>query len=111
MEECVHECQTCHSVCLSALANYCLPHGGKHAEAGHVRTMLDCIQICATSADFMLRSSELHYIVCGACAKICDDCARSCEQAGGMQECADVCRRCAELCRHMSQAQFAPKHN
>jgi len=107
MQRCIRECQNCHSVCVSMLANDCLSRGGKHLEATHVRTMLDCAQICATSADFMLRSSELHYLVCDACAKICTECARSCEELGGMQECVDSCRRCAETCRHMAHMPFA----
>jgi len=107
MQECIRECQQCHTICLSMLANHCLEQGGEHLEAKHVRTMLDCAQICATSADFMLRSSDLHYLVCDACAKICAECARSCERLDGMQACVDACRRCAETCRKMANMQLA----
>ena len=68
--------------------------------------LLDCAQICATSADFMLRMSDHHPQVCGVCADICDACARECESmadgAEFMRRCADACRRCAESCRRMS---------
>jgi len=54
MQRCLKHCQRCHSTCLEMAATYCLEMGGKHAEPAHLRLMLDCAQICQTSADFML---------------------------------------------------------
>ncbi|NTU84076.1 MAG: four-helix bundle copper-binding protein [Chloroflexales bacterium] len=104
MQQCINECLNCHSVCLSTVT-YCLQQGGRHAEVRHIRTLLDCAQICATSADFMLRGSELHSRTCGVCAEVCARCADSCAQMSDdamMQQCAEACRRCAESCRHMA---------
>jgi hypothetical protein len=104
MRRCIEECTTCHEVCLATVA-HCLEAGGEHAEAAHVRLLLDCAQICVTSADFMLRGSELHGETCGACAVVCERCAESCERFADdevMSACADVCRRCAESCRRMA---------
>lgn len=103
MQQCIQECLSCHQTCLSMATNHCLEAGGKHVEPHHLRTMLDCAQICQTSADFMLRSSGLHARVCGVCAEVCATCAQSCEQVGDMQECVDACRRCEQSCRRMSQ--------
>ena len=104
MEQCINNCLGCHRICEETAA-YCTQMGGKHAEATHLRLLLDCAQICITSADFMTRLSDLHPQVCGVCAQACTHCAESCEQFGDdaqMKECAETCRRCAESCQQMA---------
>jgi hypothetical protein len=106
LESCIQECTRCHAVCVKTV-QYCLKEGGRHAAAHHVRLMQDCAEMCLTSADFMLRESDLHPETCGLCAKICVRCASSCEQVGGgndalMNECAGACRACAKSCNEMS---------
>jgi hypothetical protein len=104
MQECIENCTECHRVCLETVT-HCLQQGGAHAEASHIRLLLDCVQICQTSADFMSRGSELHAQTCGVCADICERCARDCERWGEdpqMKACAEVCRRCATSCHQMS---------
>ena len=105
MQDCIDNCTRCHAVCLETIT-HCLEKGGRHAEASHIRLLTDCAQICATSADFMLRGSDLHAHTCGACAEICARCAEDCARMADddmMQRCADECRRCAESCRRMSR--------
>jgi hypothetical protein len=80
--------------------------GGKHAEAGHIRLMLDCAEICQTSANFMLRRSEVHGRTCGVCAEVCRRCAEDCERFSDdeqMTACAEMCRRCSSSCEEMSR--------
>lgn len=104
MDHCIDNCTECHRVCLET-AVYCLTKGGKHAEARHVRILLDCAQICATSADFMIRKSVAQSRTCGLCAEICERCAESCEAFADdaqMKRCAEACRRCAHSCRGMT---------
>ncbi|CAN5706634.1 four-helix bundle copper-binding protein [soil metagenome] len=105
MRECIANCTECHTICVET-ANHCLQMGGEHADASHIRELLDCAQACAISADFMLRGSQLHAGTCGVCADACERCAESCELIGGndelMQRCAEICRRCAESCRRMA---------
>ena len=105
MRECIEECTHCSQICLETVT-HCLQIGGKHAEASHIRLLLDCAGICRTSADFMLRGSDLHALTCGACAQVCERCAEHCEQMGGgdamMTRCAEACRRCAGSCRRMA---------
>jgi len=102
MQQCIQNCQECHAMCLQMAANHCLAVGGAHVEQSHFRLMMDCAQICQTSADFMLRGSTHQAHVCAECADICDDCAKSCETVGDMDECVAACRKCAESCRQMA---------
>lgn len=110
MQECLENCKECHAICTET-AQHCLHMGGKHAEAAHIRLLLDCADICQTSTDFMLRGSPQHVLTCGACAEVCLACAESCERIGQqdsmMKKCADICRRCAESCRQMAQMKAA----
>lgn len=104
MRRCAEQCRECHEVCVETI-HHCLEQGGRHVEAGHVRLLLDCAQICDTSGDFLLRGSDLHTETCRACAEVCTRCAESCERVGGddvMKRCAEICRRCAESCRQMA---------
>jgi hypothetical protein len=105
VQDCITHCVECHHVCLETVT-HCLSKGGRHAEAVHIRMLLDCAQICSTSADFMIRGSELHHWTCGVCAEVCDQCADDCERMNDdaqMQRCIDLCRRCAQSCREMAQ--------
>jgi hypothetical protein len=105
MRECIDNCTNCHNICLETIV-HCLQMGGKHAETAHVRLLMDCAEICATSANFMLRGSDLHSRTCAVCAEVCKRCADDCEQlADGdeqMLRCAEMCRRCAESCRRIA---------
>ena len=110
MQECLERCQECHAICTET-AQHCLKMGGKHTEAEHIRLLLDCAEICQTSADFLMRDSPRHVSTCKVCSEICSTCADSCErldpQDTMMKQCADVCRRCAESCRQMAQMKVA----
>lgn len=57
-------CLDCHSMCLQMAMRYCLERGGRHVEQKHLRLMLNCAEICQTSANFMLSGSPLHGRVC-----------------------------------------------
>lgn len=70
MQQCIQNCLDCHSICLNT-TTYCLQQGGMHSDPAHIRLLTDCTQICSTSADFMLRGSDLHSTICGACAEVC----------------------------------------
>jgi hypothetical protein len=109
MQACISHCQGCHAVCL-VTAQACLEMGSQHAAAGHIRLLLDCAEICQTSANFMLRGSPLHVFTCGACAEACERCAEACATFWGdamMHTCAETCQACAESCRKMSMEKVA----
>jgi hypothetical protein len=104
MQDCIEDCQKCHSVCTET-AIHSLQKGGKYAEPFHLRLLADCAEICQTSANFMLRGSELHFKTCAVCSDVCVSCAVSCEHFKDeemMSRCAEECRRCAESCRLMA---------
>src|SRR5262245_17494692 len=101
VQQCTQNCIECAQVCLETV-RYCLESGGHHAQAPHVLLLLDCIEICQTSADFMMRGSNLHGFTCNTCAEVCRRCAKDCERFSDdkqMMACAEVCRRCAESCQ------------
>jgi hypothetical protein len=104
MTQAVQHALDCHRVCTETV-QHCLTAGGAHAAPDHIRLLLDCAQICATSADFMTRDSSLHNRVCGVCADVCDACAASCRSVSDdamMRACIEACERCAASCRAMA---------
>ena len=104
MKQCIQNCTDCYNICVQMIA-HCLQMGGRHVEAEHLKSLLDCADTCRISADFMLRGSTLHPQVCGVCAEACGRCAESCEQFGDdqqMKACAEECRRCAASCHAMA---------
>lgn len=105
MQMCIQNCTVCHQICLQTIT-HCLTKGGVHSAPEHIKTMMDCAEICETSANFMVRNSSLHTSTCRSCAEVCLECAESCEQMVDQDEvmktCADICRRCADSCEKMS---------
>lgn len=104
VRHCIDDCVRCHEVCLSTVP-YCLEQGGRHAAEEHVTVLLDCADVCATTADFMLRGSDEHPRLCAAYAALCHRCAEECAQFPDddvMRACADACRRCADSCDRMA---------
>ncbi|MDB6005859.1 MAG: ferredoxin [Prosthecobacter sp.] len=102
LEKCIQECLQCHHICLEMAMNHCLQAGGQHTEPTHFRLMLNCAEICQTSANFMLSGSDLHHLTCQVCAEVCKRCADSCASVGEMDECVQACRSCAETCAQMA---------
>ncbi len=102
MQDAIKACLDCHSMCLQMATGYCLERGGRHVEQKHLRLMLNCAELCQTSANFMLSNSPLHGRVCLICAEVCEACAKSCDQVGDMRECAEECRSCAKSCKAMT---------
>jgi hypothetical protein len=102
VQRCIRICVECHEACLEALS-ICVNAG--HAAPAHVRILLDCAEICQTSANFLMRNSDLHRQVCTACASTCAACASSCVQFPddeAMKRCAEICLRCAEECSKLA---------
>lgn len=107
---CIQNCQDCHRACLQTFT-YCMNQGGDHAEPAHLRLLMDCADICAVTAAFMLRASDLHVHVCAACAEVCRRCADDCAAMGDdtrMKALADTCRHCAESCAAMASGGISP---
>jgi hypothetical protein len=107
MQRCIQHCVECARTCEETIT-HCLMLGGKHASAEHIGLLMDCAQICGTSAKFMLHQSHFHIRTCEVCAEVCEACAKDCEQmAAGdrtMLACAETCHKCAESCHSMAGA-------
>jgi hypothetical protein len=104
MQDCIKNCLDCHAVCLETIS-HCLAKGGAHAGPEHIRILQDCVQICTTSADFMLRRSPMHQMTCRICAGVCELCADDCTRFAddeAMVLCIEMCRRCAASCAEMA---------
>jgi hypothetical protein len=104
MQMCIQNCVQCAQVC-EQMIQHCLKQGGPHSAPSHIRLLQDCAEICAVSANFMLRESEFHGRTCAVCADVCLSCAEDCEKMKDdemMRMCAEVCRRCAESCQKMA---------
>ena len=105
IQDCIEECTHCSTICRDT-ASHCLLMGGEHARPEHIWLLLDCAEICQTSAHFMMHNSPLHHATCGACAEVCERCAEDCDRTGDdqmMRACAEACRRCAESCARMAK--------
>lgn len=105
MDECIQNCLDCFRTCLATVP-HCLNLGGVHAGQDHITMLMECAEVCQTSARLMLIESALHTDQCGVCAKACQRCADDCQSmAEGdeqMTACAEVCRRCAKTCSDMA---------
>jgi hypothetical protein len=105
MKRCIQLCQECHASCIQMI-DHCLRLGGRYATPDHLRLLMDCAQMCTTTADFMARESSFHDRTCGLCSELCRRCASSCEQVAGddqmVKQCAELCRRCAGSCEKMA---------
>ena len=98
MRSLLHEC---HQICTETV-QYCREQGGKHAEATHIRLLLDCAELCQTGEDLLGRGSEQFSTYSAALADVCERCAQDCKRFGDdnqMRACAEVCQRCADACR------------
>jgi hypothetical protein len=74
IQRCIQNCLDCHRVCLQMAMNHCLELGGQHTEPKHFRLMLNCAEICQTSANFMLTGSDLHKLIAQAdLRRLCPD--------------------------------------
>ena len=102
MRACIDECQKCHTVCLTTAAELSHDPARLRSSPAQILAMLDAAQICATTADFMVRGSAHHAEMCRLCADICEACIRACKGMPGMETCVAACVSCAKRCRTMA---------
>lgn len=105
IQDCVDSCVKTHAMCLDT-GRYCTEQGGRHVSTAHLALLLDCAEMCQTTANSLLRRSPQHAVVCEACARLCEACARDCEGFAPdpqMQRCARTCQDCARSCRDMAK--------
>lgn len=102
MHDCISTCLRAHQECSETL-QYCIQRGGEHVDPHHLKLMQSCIEICSTSARFMMLQSPYHQVLCEVCAQICRSNAKDCAAMNDetMNRCAEVCMECAESCEKM----------
>lgn len=103
LDACIRTCVECHALCLKT-ASYCLERG-KAPHPGLITVLQVCADVCRVCADTMIRGSDLHGIVCGACAEICGSCAAACEDVVDdpqVAECRETCLRGFDTCSAMA---------
>lgn len=93
------ECTRCHQICLTG-SGHVLRKGGAMADARHIRLLSDCVELCQTVSNFLLRGSPFGKRTAELCAEVCRQCA---QELGGsddpvIQTCARACANCAEAC-------------
>lgn len=105
MKRCIQLCQECHVRCIQIIG-HCLQLGGRLATPEHLRLLMDCAQMCTTTADFMARQSSVHDRACSLCSELCRQCASNCDRVAGddqiVKQCAELCRSCADSCDRMA---------
>lgn len=102
MQSCIDACTKCYQICLQTAMTHCLETGDKHVEPRHFRLMVNCAQICQTSAAVQLSGSDFIAQYCGLCAEVCKACAESCANLKGMNDCEEACWACEASCRAMA---------
>lgn len=105
LKEGIDVCLEAQRICTQTIP-HCLTKGGLHADVKHIRLLLECAEICALNANFMMRGSEHHYASSVLCAEICEACSMECSKFAEdifMQRCADICKKCSSICRQLSE--------
>jgi hypothetical protein len=99
-QDIIHVLHDCYSICLETFSIHCTKQGGHHMAYEHIRRMLSCIDVCALTADFLLRRFPLTQEVCDLCADVCKQCATSCDGIDdkNMDACVRVCEAAARAC-------------
>ncbi len=106
VERCNEVSSECVTICSETL-EYCLQKGGAYAEGSHIQTLRDCIDLCRTDGELMVRGSGLTENTCSLSAEACGRCAEACEAFPDdprMQACVEVCRQCATACEAVAAA-------
>ena len=98
VEDCITACVACEAICLQTVY-HCLKIGGARAAADHIRTLLDCSEMCRSTVHFMLAESAFQSRVCALCSEVCRRCEAACRALGEAQDlrCAEACHCCAVM--------------
>ena len=101
---CIRASTECRTICLKTGA-YVAERSIAGLGQDFLANLHTCADLCRLCADTIMRGSDLHPIVCGACAEVCACCAAACEEAGGdaqLDECRQACLDCFDVCSAMA---------
>ena len=99
LQECVTHCLECHRLCLRAAMKYHLNAGANPLDVEQIRLLINCAEICHTTATAILVGAPLVKATCRVCARVCRRCEADAARHGWMYECAQASRRCADSCQ------------
>ncbi len=102
IDDCTQDCLNCHTVCYDAAMR--IIQGGERRRAEHISSMLNCAELCLTTAHFLLSNSLFYTAICQVCADVCTRCKELCASMGE-GESANACQACAESCRQLAKMQ------
>ncbi len=107
-QACIQNAVHCHLIC-KQLIQYSIQTGGIYAEPSHLRLLEDCSEICETTANLILRESDLMKELCLVCMRACERCAARCRRFPDNQRmtaCAEACEQTANSCSAVAAAAF-----
>lgn len=100
-------CLECFRACSEAMA-HTIDLRRQHWEHEHYRILLDCIDVCKTTAGFLIRQSDYYKDICSVCALICKETTKCCQEFGNdpfMLKAGDIASKCAKSCLALTQNQ------
>lgn len=103
-QSCLDACLACHALCLDT-ALHCL-QSDPAADAGMIRMLLDCAEICRTNAE-LLRADGDPLEASMVCGMVYEQFARECDGLAGdpqLRRCAEAMRACVDACEHIVMA-------
>jgi hypothetical protein len=98
------ECLRCREVCEDTVT-HALRVGGPALEDERIGALLDCADVCRTTATLIRRGSPLAGRTAGIAADLCERAAEACAafaEDRALAACAETCRRCAAWCRRLA---------
>lgn len=103
VERCIQQCTATHQAALT-VSGHALRHGGAENTNHVIRVLSDCVEMCQTAANFMLRGSPNHSRTCALTAEICREVARECGKFDDepMRRMVEIATGCAETCEAMA---------
>jgi hypothetical protein len=102
-------CLRAHETCEETVT-HALRAEATHADDERIGVLLDCADVCRTTARLIRRGSPLVRGTAGVCVELCERAAETCAAVAGdpvMAACAETCRRCATWCRWLAEAPLA----
>ena len=92
--------QECHNMCRRMFMEYAPKESGRNLPYLHLKRLQACIEICGSTASYLLKDGVMAHRLCEITARICEQCADFCEKLEGedFQHCAALCRETAEAC-------------
>jgi hypothetical protein len=92
--------QGCHNECRRMFMECAPKESGHNLSFLHLKRLQACIEICGSTAEYLLKDGVMAYRLCEITARICEQCADSCDKMEDayFQECAELCRETAEAC-------------